>query len=466
MYWLPGSLPEGARPTTQQRYMKFQLLQKLKNKHFLSFAGNGVMSVLGMLNMILLYRALSVENIGMWVFFLSILLLVDTFRSGFLTTAFIKFYAGASEERRAEVVGSAWYIASGITGVLLVISLMGYPFLSYIKNPSMAFFVEWFGIIYVASLPSFIANCVVQAEQRFDQLLYLRFFSQGFFILFVFILVITGSANLQLIIYAYLAGAALTSLFALAMGWSRVNTFKYHSKACIAELFHFGKYSVGTTLSSNLFGTSNTMIINFMLGPAALAVFNLGQRLMELVEIPLRSFAATGMPELSAAYNVGDKKLVIDTLKRYIGIITFALLPACVSAALLADVAIAIIGGSKYAQSEAANIMRIFMILALAYPLDRFFALTLDVIHQPKINFIKVLVMLSASVVTSMLGIYLTGSIYGVAVTGVIPVIIGVSISKWALNRYYLFKLMDIYREGFVQTRQLLQTYWLSLFPK
>jgi O-antigen/teichoic acid export membrane protein len=446
--------------------MNLQLLQKLKNKHFLSFAGNGVMSVLGMLNMIVLYRALSVENIGMWVFFLSILLLVDTFRSGFLTTAFIKFYAGASPERRAEVVGSAWFVAGGITGILLLINLLGYPFLSYIKNPSLAFFVEWFGIIYVASLPSFIATCVVQAEQRFDQLLYLRFCSQGIFILFVFIMVLAGTTSLQLIIYAYLGGALVTSLFTMLMGWSRVNTFKNRSTECIKELFHFGKYSVGTTLSSNLFGTSNTMIINFMLGPSALAVFNLGQRLMELVEIPLRSFAATGMPELSAAYNAGDKKLVIDTLKKYIGLITFALMPACISAAILADVAIGIIGGPKYAHSEAANIMRILMIFALTYPLDRFFALTLDVIHQPQINFIKVLVMLVGSVTSSMLGIYITGSIYGVAITGIVPIIIGIGISKWALNRYYRFAFIDIYKDGFVHFRQLLQSYWLSIFPR
>jgi O-antigen/teichoic acid export membrane protein len=52
--------------------MAFQLLQKLRNKHFLSLAGNGIMSVLGMLNMIILYRALPVASIGMWVFFLSI----------------------------------------------------------------------------------------------------------------------------------------------------------------------------------------------------------------------------------------------------------------------------------------------------------------------------------------------------------------------------------------------------------
>ncbi|WP_229253869.1 oligosaccharide flippase family protein [Dyadobacter sp. NIV53] len=246
-------------------------------------------------------------------------------------------------------------------------------FLFYIKNQSLAFFVEWFGIIYVASLPSFIATCAVQAEQRFDQLLYIRFCSQGIFILFVFFMVLTHTASLQNIIYAYLAGAAATSLLTIVMGWSRISSIKYRSKACVKELFNFGKFTVLTTLSSNLFGTSNTIIVNFMLGPAALAVFNLGSRLMEIIEIPLRSFAATGMPELSAAYNAGDKKKVMDTLKKYIGIITLTLLPVCISAAVLADVAIGILGGSKYVHSEAANIMRILMILALLYPLDRFF---------------------------------------------------------------------------------------------
>lgn len=106
-------------------------------------------------------------------------------------------------------------------------------FLFYIKNQSLAFFVEWFGIIYVASLPSFIATCAVQAEQRFDQLLYIRFCSQGIFILFVFFMVLTHTASLQNIIYAYLAGAAATSLLTIVMGWSRISSIKYRSKACV-----------------------------------------------------------------------------------------------------------------------------------------------------------------------------------------------------------------------------------------
>ena len=127
--------------------MGFELLQKVQNKHFLSLAGNGIMSVLGMLNMIILYRTLSVASIGMWVFFLSVLLLVDTFRSGFITTAFIKFYAGATPERKAEVVGSTWFIAGAITAILVVLNVPAYFFSPYLKNPSLILFVEWFGVI-------------------------------------------------------------------------------------------------------------------------------------------------------------------------------------------------------------------------------------------------------------------------------------------------------------------------------
>ncbi|GLU52454.1 hypothetical protein Dfri01_19150 [Dyadobacter frigoris] len=208
------------------------------------------------------------------------------------------------------------------------------------------------------------------------------------------------------------------------------------------------------------------MIVNFMLGPAALAVFNLGQRLMEIIEIPLRSFAATGMPELSAAYNAENKELVIHTMKRYAGLITVALLPVCLGAVVLADVAIQIIGGSKYVGTEAANIMRLFMTFALLYPLDRFFALTLDVIHQPKINFIKVILMLVGSVSATFTGIYLTGNIYGVALANIVPTFIGISIGYWGLNRFQPFGILSVFTTGYTEAVIIVKTYWLKFVSK
>ena len=419
-------------------------LSKLRNKHFLSLAGNGVMSIFGLVTMAVLYRSLPVSEIGVWVFFQSTVLLVDTFRSGFLTTAFIKFCAGANPERAAEVTGS-------ITGCFILLNIPAFFVIGSIHNLGLVFFLKWFGLTYLFTLPSFIATCVVQAEQRFDRLLYIRFISQTLFIFGIVFLIVTKQGGLQNIIYANLLANLLTSIFCLLAGYSGIGSFKYRTKNGIAELFHFGKYSVGTTLSANLFRSSDTFIINFLLGPAPLAIYNLGQRLMEIVEIPLRSFAATAMPALSAAYNQDQRQEVIYVMKKYTGMITVALVPVAILAVCFADIAVGLIGGGKYVGTEAANVFRLFMTFALLFPADRFLALTLDVIHQPRINFIKVLIMLAANIAGDFAGIWILGNIYGVAITTVIPIFIGVLISFFALRRYLKFSFWDMYRLGYTE---------------
>lgn len=435
------------------------LLAKLKNKHFLSLAGNAVMSVLGMITIAILYRALSVSDIGVWVFFQSTLLLIDTFRSGFITTAFIKFYAGAPAAKANSVTGATWYIAGIITLIFIVFNLVAVLFLNYTGNPGLYLFLKWFGITYTATLPMFIATCVVQAEQRFDRLLIIRFISQGLFIAFVFVLTSMKIVNLQWVVYSNLTASGITSLFVLINGWAGVSKFKRRTKESILELYHFGKYSVGTTLSANLFRASDTFIINFMLGAPALAIYNLGQKLMELVEIPLRSFAATAMPSLAAAYNSNDKREVIKVMKKYTGTITVALVPVAICGVLLADVAIYVLGGAKYLNTEAANVFRLFMTFALLFPADRFLALTVDVINKPKVNFIKVLVMLIANVAGDFTGIYLLGNVYGVAITTVVPIIIGVIVGYITLNNYQPFSFLSIYSYGWNECMLVIRSF-------
>jgi len=426
-----------------------KVLNLIRNKHFLSLAGNIIMSGLGLVTMTLIYRSLSLTQTGSWVLFLSTLLFVDTLRSGLLTTAFIKFYAGSSEERSAEVAGSAWFIGMCITGILASVSLCSYPFLDLIKDDGLRLFFKFSGIYYVVSLPWFLATCVVQGDQKFDRLLYIRLCNQGSYIVFIIVLLITGKASLYSVLAAYLTSSTITSLFVLVKGWSRISSLRQRTSAGISEIYHFGKFSVGSALSSNMFSFSDNQIINYMLGAPALAIYNLGQTLMQLVEIPLRSFAATGMPELSAAYNQGNRELVIHTMKRYAGMLAVVLIPIVLIGCALADLPIYIIGGGKYLGTEAANVFRLFLTFAIIFPPDRFFALTLDVIHQPKINFYKVLVMLAVNIATDFLGIYLTGSVYGIAFATVFPILTGTIIGYWALNRYCKFTYWSIFKTGY-----------------
>ncbi|MDR3715009.1 MAG: oligosaccharide flippase family protein [Puia sp.] len=439
------------------------IISKLKGKHFLSLSGNAVMSVFGMLTLSILYRSLPVAGIGAWVFFQSTLGLIDTFRSGFLTTAFIKFYAGTDSKRATDVVGSTWFVGGAITAGLVVLNILAVLFMPPLKNEGLALCIKWFGICYVSTLPSFISSCVVQAEQRYDRLLYIRFLTQSLFVLGILCLVVVKQNNIEHVVYAFLISNVLTSIFCISAGYSRIGSFFSRTGKTIRELYHFGKYSVGTNLSSNMFRASDTYIVNFMLGEAAVAIYNLGLKLMELVEIPLRSFAATAMASLSEAYNQDRKSDVIYILRKYIGIITVSLIPVSIGAVLFANIAIGIMGGSKFIGTEAgiqaANVFRMFMIVALLYPADRYMGLTIDVIHRPGVNFVKVLIMLSANIIGDFVGVHWLGNVYGIVIMNLFPAIIGIWISNRELQKYMPYRFFSLFNTGYSEIKMYIRKF-------
>jgi len=432
--------------------MKF--ISKLKNIHFLSLMGTGGMSLLTFLFTAILYRSLSIKEIGIWFFFQALLSFLDTFRQGFLTTAFVKFYAGASPQKGQEVIGSTWYIAALITLFLLAINIPLLFFNHFSTDESLAFFIKYYAINLLCSLPMVVAVCIAQGGLRFDTLLYIRMSQVLLLITFLVTLNVLHLNSLQNLMMANIAATLLTSLLTFFMGWSGIAYFFKKQRDCIKEIFDFGKYTVGTSISSSLFGVTDTFVINFMLGPSSLAIYNLGKRLMEVVEIPLRSFVATAMPSLSKAYNSGNKKEVIEIMKKYIGTITICLFPVLVVAYMAAGLAMSIIGGGQYnntpAGDTAINIFRIFTTFALLYPADRFMSVALDAIHRPQINFMKVIVMLVVNLSADFLGVYLLGNVYGIVIGTFFPTITAIGISYYYINKdFKKFSLVNSYLNGY-----------------
>lgn len=395
---------------------------------------------------------------GNWVFFQTMFALVEMFRTGFLTTATIKFYSGSDKKRTAEVIGSAWVLATGITFTLLLLNIPALLLVHFIhtdKLEGLSFFLKWFGISYLFSLPTFIANCVLQAEARFDRLLYMRAVNQLSLLVFIVVLIAMHRLTLETLVYCNLVSLLVTSLFVLVKGWTNISDWKSKSRKGIMELYHFGKYSVLGNISSYLLRGSDIFIIGGTLGAEAVATYNIGLKLMEVIEIPLRSFIATAMPSLSAAYNRGRKAEMIYIMKKYAGLLTIALIPVCIGSVIFAGVAVYLINGGW--DSQAANVLRFFMTFSLLFPTDRFIALGLDVIHKPNINFIKILVMLVINIVTDFAGIAVFGNIYGVALATVFPVIAGIWIGYFSLRKYENFKLLQIFTVGYAELKILLR---------
>lgn len=434
------------------------LLNIVKSKYVLSLTSNGVNAIVGMATLSILFRSLTQEDMGNWVFFLTVLLLVDTFRSGFLTTAFVKFYAGADPARQNEIVGSAWFIAGSITLIFVLLNIPAYFLSLYVKDESVSLFLRFFSVNYVFSLPFFVANCILQGKQRYDRLLVLNFTNQGSFLVLLLIVIALGKINIHTVVYCYLASNFISSSMALVRGWSNITLFKYRNKQATLDLFNFGKFSVGTNLSATLLSSVDAFIIKLFLGPGILAVYNAGVKLIQVVEIPLRSFVYTAMPTLSSHYNAGEKNKVLSVMQSYVGMLTIAMIPFCIVGFIFADWAVLILGGSKYVTSEAPNILRIFLIMSLLYPAERFFALTLDVIHLPKINFLKVMLMLAVTISTDLAAVYFGGGIYAISMASVFVTLTGMVIGYYALNKHYQkFGILKMYQTGYLQVLYLIK---------
>jgi len=426
-----------------------KLLLVRKNIHFLALLGNGMMSVFGMVTLAILYRKLPVVEMGVYIFFMAILGLIDVLRAGFLTIAIVKFYSGTGLEREREVAGSAWVIAIVITALSVIVNIPTYFIAGYVTDQGLVLFLKYFSLVSVITLPHFMANCIVQAEKGFGKLIWFKIMTQGSFALMIFLLAIFDRITLTSVLLAYAMSNLLTSVIVMFLKWTMIFSMKYAERETIKELFHFGKYSMGTNIGSNLFNVTNTFAINFFIGPAALAIFNLGNKFMQVIEIPMLSFASTATPIMAMHYNRGEHEEMMYQLKKVIGMMTVVLLPFTILTLFFAEPLIALLGGSANAHNEAPNLFRMFMVFGLLYPADRFFALALDVIHQPKINFYKIIVMLIVYVAAIVIGVWIHRSIYSIAIAGIFPTIVAIIITYKPLNKYYKFSFWKMYEIGY-----------------
>lgn len=437
-----------------------KIFASFNNIHFQSLLGSGVMAVFGMLTVSILYHSLSIIDVGVYVFFMALIGLVDTIKAGFLNISFVTFYSGSEEARANEVAGSSWCLALLICGGLMLFNVLTYFISSLFSNYGLVLFLRYFSVITLSSIPLFMAMLVVQAEKRFDRLLWLRLICQFLFTGTVILLIFLKKANVISVIITYGMTNVIASCISLLLGWTKIGSIKYATKKTVSELFHFGKYSAGTNISSNLFSITDTFFINMFLGPAALAMYNLGGKLIQVVEIPLLSFVSSSMPNLSSFYNNERHDEMILNMKKMIGTLTWCIFIFAVISVVFAEPVITLLGGSKYTHSSAPNLFRIFIILAILYPTDRFFALTLDVIHKPQINFYKIIVVLAINLSCDFVGLSLYKSVYAVALPNVFPLLAAIIMAYIPLNQYYKFNIWGIYIVGYKELIILVKSFF------
>jgi O-antigen/teichoic acid export membrane protein len=202
------------------------------------------------------------------------------------------------------------------------------------------------------------------------------------------------------------------------------------------ELFHFGKYTFGTNISSMVMKSTDTWLIGRLITPTAVAIYNPALRLSNLVEVPTLTITNIVFPAVPQKMKERGKEGVRDIYIKSVSLILAAMAPMVIPLFVLAEPIIRIIFGEEYI--EAASILRITIFYSLIIPFNRQFGMVMDGLKSPKLNFYLLLITAVLNAVLNYFFLIRFGLIGSAWATLVSYIFI------FALNQYILYRMFDI----------------------
>ena len=420
-----------------------------------SLFSNGGTALLGFLNLALIARHYSQEDAGKWFMLLTVYTLLEMLRSGWVQTPFVRYFVVAeNDEERNNLTGASWQLLIGFTAAVSVVIMPLLYFLS-LTNDAYALAKQLTIIWLFSALPYQLLQWQLQAKSLFKKLAIIRFiFPLSFSVLLFIHTQINFSIQLVAFIYAMIQLAV--GMLGLLLGWLHFGYWKTNLKAERNRLSGFGKYSMLTMVTSSLLRSSDQFIIASFLGPAAVAVYSIPQKLIEAIEIPVRAFASVAVPNATGLWQQQKLQQLRSFFYSQCGLLTVLILPLLIVLLFFPGFFTNLLGGAKYA--ESSMVLQIFCLYAVLIPLDRYCGILLDAGNRPQKNTIKVFVMLLVNVAGDLIAIKTNTGIYGVAACSTVTFLMGVMIG-WIQLKDILqtFSARLLWKEGIIQPYKTLR---------
>jgi len=422
--------------TIKAIYMTIATIKKYlrQSGNIQSLTGNVVYASFSLVLFLLLVRHVGKELYGEWVIFMTVASIADLFRTGLAGTGAIRKISISQGIDRSRQVASSYYLAIFSTGAITLVFLMAGLILRHYNSDSFYYKVFlYYPMLGIANLSLNQALQYSQGAQDFKRVMIVRSAGGLLNLLIPGLYIFYGMISFEGLVISYTIASLAISLFTLSTGWDGSRKLGYFNINSIRELSRFGKYATLSTLSSSLLRSSDAIIISLapLMGASAVAIYAIPFKVVELVEIPLRSFTATVYPKLSRAIREGPEQFN-RILYQYLTYTIVLLFPVLLSLMIFPDTFLKFMGGTEYADSLKVQkqILSLLLLYILLLPLDRYLGMALFALDKPRANFTKIIYMLSANVVLDLLAVFVFRSLVGVAAASLFFTIIGIIVGK------------------------------------
>jgi len=444
--------------------LKTRLLKLVNDLNFLSLAANLSTAVMGLLSFMILMRMLSIPDFGKWVLFTAPASLIDMLRFGLSKEALVRFLSSPTPEDRKYYLGSSWIIGFliliPIAAILWCLTLI-IP--GTLESSGYDVFCYWYPVLALINLPWNYAWTIFQAELQFGKIFWIRFFNLCSFLVIIFIAYLLTDITITVVVMIYLLTNLATSLFCIIRKWTGLEYLRYFTKVKMKEVLRYGQFSMGTKVGSSLLKGADSFIISFSAycGPAGVAMYAIPLKYVELIEIPLISFATTAFPKLSKESLDNNMQRFKDIYYSYTGIVAYLFIAIALVSLIFNKLFILFIGGNQYREllTPLSYVMIAMIIYCVLLPLDRFTGVALDSLNKPQRNFQKVIYMTTANILGDIVAVFgmhylfpempVTTILFFVAVASIVFSLIGIVVGYRFLRQEIDISFIDIFRKGY-----------------
>jgi O-antigen/teichoic acid export membrane protein len=226
--------------------------------------------------------------------------------------------------------------------------------------------LRWYNVTFFFSGILVIFNAIEQANFQYKGV-----FASGLVraaILFLFLLInYIFRFTTDLLVLVHVQVVCVIAAISISYFYVRKYlTYSYVFKwEWVWKIFHYGKFSFATTLSSQLSGTLDQWMLSGIINPVASAAFNIAVRITNLVDIPTNAIATIVFPQSAKRIETEGKDAVKYLYEKSVGTILAIVLPALLFLYVFNSYIIAILAGDKYEDSvPILNITLLYCILA------------------------------------------------------------------------------------------------------
>ncbi len=336
----------------------------------------------------LLLRGLTKEDFAAWGIFLIVTSFLEMGRSGLIQNGLVRYWAVHRDEpdelRALSMAALALnLIFSVVSNVVLWLSM--HALAATYHAPMLTTLLPIYGITNLIMAFLYHCNFVQQANFEFRGIFWSTFFFRGVLFGWTLLCWLMGwPIALPALAMAMLAGAVAGALATAFFAWPVLYLGPLTGR-WMGRLAAYGKYVLGTNLSTMFYKNIDKLTLGNLLGPAAFAIYDAAGKITQMVETPSFSIASVVFPQ-SAQRMAQDGPAGVKWLyERSVGAILALILPFVALSVLFAEPIVLVFAGEQYV--ESANVLRLTAFFGLFMPFAVQFGTILDSTGRAATNF-------------------------------------------------------------------------------